>query len=187
MIAALQVSLDGYTRGPEGEQDWVSSWADALGLIDDVDVFVIGAGMYPGYGMFWEAIHRDPKALAPFMERPPTPPEIAYAEQASRTPHVVMSRTLQEAPWPNARIVRDLKTLAAIKAEPGKNIYVAGGATLVRNLLNEGLIDELRLIVHPIALGGGQSLFGGLKKPLELTLAGSRATQEGRVVLTYRT
>jgi hypothetical protein len=54
MIAALQVSLDGFTQGPNGEKDWVDSWADAIELIPDVDTFILGGHMYPGYGDYWK-------------------------------------------------------------------------------------------------------------------------------------
>ncbi len=52
MIAALQISLDGFMQGPHGEKDWVDSWADAIQLIPDVDTFVLGGHMYPGYGEY---------------------------------------------------------------------------------------------------------------------------------------
>jgi dihydrofolate reductase len=188
MIAALQVSLDGFTQGADHEKDWVDSWADALGLIPDVDTFVIGARMYPGYGMFWESIDSHPDRVAPYMDRVPSKSEIAYARLAARSPHFVVSRTLESVSWPKqARIVRDVAELAALKAQPGGNIYVAGGATLVASLLNAGLIDELRLIVHPVALGRGQSLFEGIDKRLSLQLVEAKPAESGRLLLTYRT
>lgn len=188
MIAALQVSLDGFTQGASHEKDWVDSWADALGLIPDVDTFVIGAHMYPGYGMFWESIHSNPERAAPYMDRVPSKSEIAYARLAAGSPHFVVSRTLEGVSWPKqARIVRDVADLRALKEQPGKNIYVAGGATLVSSLLNEGLIDELRLIVHPVVLGNGQSLFGGVDGRLSLQLVEAKPAESGRLVLTYRT
>ena len=66
-------------------------------------------------------------------------------------------------------------------------MYVVGGGTLVASLLNENLIDELRLIVHPVVLGQGQALFGGVKKRLSLDLVQAKSTECGRVILTYRT
>jgi dihydrofolate reductase len=88
---------------------------------------------------------------------------------------------------PAAQIVRSVAELRAIKNRPGKNMYVVGGATLVANLLNESLIDELRLIVHPIVLGKGQALFGGVNKRLSLDLVEAKPTGSGTVVMTYRT
>jgi dihydrofolate reductase len=188
MIAALQISLDGFTQGEDrGEPSWVDSWTDALELIPDVDTFVQGAGMYPGYGAYWEAIYNDPQKPPPFQDRLPTDREIAYARKAATTPHLVVSKTLDRVAWPpTARVVRDIAELRKVKHQPGGNIYVVGGATLVTSLLNAGLIDELRLIVHPVLLGGGKSLFAGVDKRRWLTLVSAVSTSAGRVVLTYR-
>ena len=153
MIAALQVSLDGFIQGPDGEKDWADSWASALGLIPDVDMFVLGGGMYPDYGEYWKAILANPERVPPFQDRIPSNSEVAYARLAVRTPHVVLSRMLTKVSWPpNAQIVRSVADLRTLKKQPGHNAYVVGGATLVASLLNEDLIDELRLIVHPVVL-----------------------------------
>jgi dihydrofolate reductase len=98
-----------------------------------------------------------------------------------------LSTTLKSVSWPTAQIIRDVAELRTLKGQPGKNMYVVGGATLVASLLNEDLIDELRLIVHPIVLGKGQALFGGVNKRLSLDLVQSKATESGRVIVTYRT
>jgi dihydrofolate reductase len=188
MIAALQVSLDGFTQGQDqGEVEWVDSWADAIALVPEVDALVQGAGMYPGYGEYWAAIQANPHVL-PFGTRAPYDREVAYAELAAKTPHYVVSTTLKGVSWPpTAKIVRDMAELRTLKSQAGKNIYVVGGSTLVSNLLNEDLIDELRLIVHPILLGGGKALFAGVKKRRSLRLLQAEPTQAGRVILTYRT
>jgi len=186
MIAALQVSLDGLTQGPNGEKDWVDSWADALALIPDVDTFVLGGRMYPGYGEYWKAIHDNPERVT-YQERIPSKREIAYARLAVKTPHLVVSTTLQSVSWPAARIVRNVAELRTLKGQPGKNMYVVGGATLVASLLNEGLIDELRLIVHPVVLGKGQTLFGDINQRLSLDLVEAKSIDSGRVIVTYRT
>jgi dihydrofolate reductase len=189
MIAALQISLDGFTQGDDrGEAAWVDSWADAIELIPEVDAFVQGAGMYPGYGEYWASIYADPRRVPPFQTRPPSDREIAYAQLAVKTPHYVVSTTLKSVSWPpTARIIRDIAELRTLKAQPGKNMYVVGGATLVTSLLNEGLIDELRLIVHPILLGGGKALFAGVHQRRSLNLVQATSTKSGRVILTYRT
>jgi dihydrofolate reductase len=187
MIAALQVSLDGFTQGPNGEKDWVDSWADALQLIPDVDTFVLGGRMYPGYGEYWESIYANPERVLPFQERIPSKSEIAYARLASKMPHIVLSTTLRSVSWPPAQIIRDVAELRTLKRRPGKNMYVVGGATVVASLLNEDLIDELRLIVHPIVLGKGQALFSGVNKRLSLDLVQAKSTESGRVIVSYRT
>ncbi len=143
--------------------------------------------MYPGYGMYWAAIEDEPQAPPPFQTQPPTPQEIAYARFAGQTPHHVLSKTLETVSWPpTARIVRDLDALRKLKAEPGKNTYVVGGATFVHSLLKADLLDELKLIVHPLLLGGGKRLFGALEKRRSLQFVKAESAKSGRVVLTYR-
>jgi len=187
MIAALQVTLDGFIQGPEGEKDWAVSWASAFGLIPDVDMFVLGAGMYPDYGEYWQAILANPDRVPPFQDHVPTQGEVAYARKAVQTPHVVLSTTLKKVSWPpNAQIVRHVAELRTLKGQPGKNAYVVGGATLVASLLNEGLIDELRLIVHPVVLGKGRGLFDAINKRVSLDLSQVTSTESGRVIVCYR-
>jgi dihydrofolate reductase len=187
MIAALQISFDGFTQGPKGEKDWVDSWADAIQLIPDVDTFVLGGHMYPGYGEYWQPIDEHPDRIPPFQDRPASKGEIAYARWAAKTPHVVLSTTLKSVSWPaTARIVRDVEELRSLKSQPGKNMYIVGGATLVASLLNAELIDELRLIVHPTVLGQGQPLFGGVHARLSLKLVEATPTSTGRLLVTYR-
>jgi dihydrofolate reductase len=187
MIAAMQISLDGFTQGEDrGEAGWVDSWADALGLVPDVDAFVQGAGMYPGYADYWSAVEANPRAVPPFQARPPNDREVAYVRLAARTPHYVLSRTLERVSWPpTATIVRDVAALRALKHRAGKNIYVVGGPTLVTTLLNEGLIDELKLIVAPVLLGGGRPLFAGVRGRPPLRLLHAEGTAAGRAILTY--
>ena len=187
MIAALQVTLDGFIEGPNGEKDWADSWNSALELIPDVDTFVLGGRMYPDYGEYWQAIYDHPDRVPPFQDRIPSKNEIAYAQLAAKTSHVVLSKTLKGVSWPDARIIRDVAPLRELKEQAGKNMYVVGGATLVSILLNEGLIDELRLIVHPVVLGKGKALFGGISDRLSLDLVQAKSTESGRVLMTYRT
>jgi dihydrofolate reductase len=188
LIAALQVSLDGFVQGADGEQDWADSWSSALGLIPDVDMFVLGAGMYPDYGDYWKAILESPDRVPPFQERLPSEGEIAYARKAAQTPHLVLSTTLTKVAWPpNARIVRNVAELRSLKSQPGKNTYVVGGATFVASLLNEGLIDELKLIVHPVVLGKGRGLFDGINKRLSLDLVEVKPATGGKMIVSYRT
>jgi dihydrofolate reductase len=72
-----------------------------------------------------------------------------------------------------------------IKQQPGKDMYVVGGATLVGTLMNLGLIDELRLMVNPIVLGGGKALFKDVKERHALELIRAKPLKSGKVSLTY--
>jgi dihydrofolate reductase len=185
-IAALQVSLDGYLQGANGEVDWVDSWGDALGLVAGADAAVLGGGTYPGYEMLWGSIAADPRSGTAILGREVTEGEADYALWTQRTPHYVVSTTLEKVSWETAHLVRDVSELRALKKQPGGAVYVIGGAALVASLLNEGLIDEVRLIVHPIILGGGKSPFAGVKEPRTFQLAQSSADRNGRAVLMYR-
>jgi len=153
IIAALITSLDGLIEGPNGELDWVDSWADPFDLLPQIDTCILGRGMYPGYEQYRGAILADPGGILPFTGKVATKGEIDYARFAARTPHVVVSRTLNEVGWKNTRIVRDVEDLRALKEQPGKDMHAVGGATLVSNLVNAGLVDELRVVVQPIVLG----------------------------------
>ena len=184
LIAAMQVTLDGYALGPDGA--WVDSWADALQLLPPVDAFVLGGGMFPDYERFWAAILDDPGAASAMLGRDPYPHEIAYAQVAAQTPHLVLSTTLQEATWPTARIVRDVSEIGALRQQPGNAVYVVGGPGLVASLVKAGLLDELRLIVHPVATGAGKAIFKGIAQDQALELVAAEPTVSGRVHLASR-
>ena len=96
LIAALQMTLDGRILDADGRSDWVDSWADGLELLPRVDGFVLGGGMFSGYEQFWTAILEDPALVAEMLGREPYPREIAYAEVAAETEHLVLSTTLAD-------------------------------------------------------------------------------------------
>jgi dihydrofolate reductase len=187
IIAALQVSLDGLIEGRDGDVGWIGSWEDSFDLLPEIDTCVLGGGMYPGYEEYWLAVLTHPERPVPLTGRVPSPGEIEYARFADRTPHVVLSRTLDTVGWRTARIVRDVAAIRALKHEPGRHIHAVGGASLVSSLMDAGLVDELRLTVHPVVLGTGKPLFGGVTGPHRLELAGAEPLTGGRVALTYRT
>ena len=126
-----------------------------------------------------------PEGILPFTGKVATQGEIAYARFAEKTPHVVLSRTLDNVAWKNTRIVRDVEEIRRMKQQPGKDMHAVGGATLVGSLMNERLIDELRLVVHPIVLGGGKALFKDVKERHALTFLGAKPLESGLVRLTY--
>jgi hypothetical protein len=84
IICAMNVSLDGFIEGANGELDWIENWEDSYGLMEQVDTCVLGAGMYPGYEQFWSAVLAAPHAPLPFTGKPATQGEIDYAKWAHR-------------------------------------------------------------------------------------------------------
>jgi dihydrofolate reductase len=186
LIATLQTTLDGRILDADGAADWVDSWADGLGQLPRVDAFVLGGGMFGGYEQFWAAILDDPAAATEMLGREPYPREVEYARLAARTEHLVLSTTLSEVSWPTARIARSLDEIRALKQLPGDAVYVVGGPTLITSLLDAGLLDQLRLIVHPILVGAGQALVGDLARRQDLDLLSAESTAGGQVCLAYR-
>jgi dihydrofolate reductase len=185
VIAALPASPDGFIEGPHEELDWVDTWEDPFDIIGKVDAFILGARMYPGYEQYWQAVLDNPSGILPFTGRPATTGETEYAEFAGRTPHIVLSRMLPTVSWPRTRIVCDLKEVRRLKEAPGRDMHAVGGATLVSSLMNAGLVDEIRLVVQPIVLGGGKPLFNDVKQRHALTLLTARPWKAGAVSLNY--
>jgi dihydrofolate reductase len=180
----MQVTLDGYSS--PGDADWVDSWADGLDLLPPVDALILGGGMFPDYERFWATILDDPRAASDMLGRGVYPREVAYARLAAQTPHLVVSKTLHESTWPSARIIHDINDIRTLKEQRGKAVYVVGGPGLLTSLINEGLLDELHLIVHPVIVGSGATLFAGLDEPRTLELASAEPTASGRIHVTYR-
>lgn len=179
-VAGFQTSLDGFIAGPDGEQDWVENWSAALSLIGEVDLFVLGGGMYPPYGDYWRNVYESSSEPAASED------ELAYARKAAVTRHVVLSKTAQRVSWPNSEIVRSLDDLRAIKAEGGGTAYVVGGATTAVSLLEAGLLDELALFVHPVVLGTGLSFFETVTRRHQLALLDASVMESGHAALRYR-
>ncbi len=186
IIAAMQVSLDGFIEGPGQDVSWVSTWEDPFDVTAEVDACLLGATMYPGYEQYWSEVLANPTAELELTGRRPSPGEIAYAEFAARTPHYVLSTTLHRTAWDNAHIIRSVAEVGELRRRSGKAIHAVGGAALVQSLLDLGFVDEVRLAVHPIVLGTGTPLFRDVE-PRRLRLERTDTSPEGIVSLWYTT
>ncbi|MFL6484019.1 MAG: dihydrofolate reductase family protein [Nitrososphaera sp.] len=190
IIAALEVSVDGSIEGPNGEMDWAmaedeDSWKNIFEMLSHVDTLILGRRMYPGYEQYWLAVLANPDGVLPFSGRAASKNEIDYARFADRTPHIVLSKTLDKVSWKTTRIVRDVEEIRRLKQQSGKDIYAVGGATLVSSLMNLGLIDEIQLLVNPLILGGGKALFKDVKDRQTLKLVQAKPLKSGKVSLIY--
>jgi dihydrofolate reductase len=185
LIAGMKVSLDQKVQGPDGFADWVDGWSEDYGLTPQIDACLLGGGMYPGYETYWTAILNAPDKPLPMTGKVPTPGEVEWARFIPQTPHYVLSSKLTSARWPNTRFVRALDEIAALKRETGKDIYLIGGARTAASLIDEGLVDELRLIVHPLLAGGDSNLFGATERRRKLELRNAQQLADGRVSLIY--
>jgi dihydrofolate reductase len=141
--------------------------------------------MYPGYEQYWTAIQKQPDQPLPMTGKLATPAEIQWARVAEQTPHYVLSNTVTSASWPRTRFLRTVGDVASLKQQPGKDIYLMGGAQITARLIDAGLVDELRLILCPLIAGGGKSLFDATTRRRALQLRNVVQLQDERVRLTY--
>jgi dihydrofolate reductase len=111
----------------------------------------------------------------------------AYAAPMNMLPKVVFSRTLSEAPWETSRIASgDLaEEIAVLKREPGGDVIAWGGATFAHSLIAANLIDEYRLVVHPVLVGDGLRIFDRFAGPIDVTLSHIQTFGTGSVVQVY--
>lgn len=166
VILGLAVSLDGFIEGPNGEYDWCFTDQD-YGMSDffkRIDSLFIGRRSYE---------------LALSLGDNPMP-------GFPRLKEYVFSNSLQEVK-PGALLVKgDIgQEVKRIKNEPGKDIWLFGGASLTSSLLQLDLIDEIGLAIHPILLGKGKPLFSDISERIPLRLAGCKTYDTGLVSLTY--
>ncbi len=185
LIAGMRTTLDERVEGPDGFADWVEAWSDGYDVMPRVDACLLGAGMYPGYELYWTAVQNEPDKPLPMTGKVPTPGEVEYARFTAETPHYVLSSTLTSALWPKTSFLRGIDEVAALKQQPGKDIYLAGGARTTASLVDAGLVDELRLIVHPLIAGDGKALFADAQRRRELELQDVQRIEGGCVGLTY--
>jgi dihydrofolate reductase len=186
LIAAFKTSVDGKIEGPEGYADWVEAWSEDYGLSSQIDACLLGGAMYPGYESYWSSMQQnDPNQPLPMTGKLAIPAELEWARFAAQTPHYVLSNTLKSALWPSTKFLRRLEDVADLKQQPGKDIYLMGGARIAASLLDAGLVDEIRLIVYPLIAGKGKPLFATTDRRRGLELRKCERFQDGRLSLVY--
>jgi dihydrofolate reductase len=178
IITTMHVTIDGKTVRPDGTIDWVGGGPEAYDFeaFDRVDACVLGRVMYPEYEEYWRGV---------VAGNDDTPEAKRYAGFADRTPHYVLTRTVTAFDWPIAQPVSDVDQVAALRDQPGRDIYVVGGATTVRSFINAGLLDELRLTVHPLLVGEGASLFEGITGDHRYEITDTQHLKDGAVRMVY--
>jgi dihydrofolate reductase len=180
LIYSMGVSLDGFIAGAAGEIDW-SAPDEELHRFHNAQARELGMHLY-GRRLYEEML---PWERAE--ERPsPSGPELEFARTWRETPKVVFSTTLSKVEG-NARLVSEgaAEEVARLKGHPGKDMAV-GGAGLAATCMKAGLIDEYRLFVSPIVLGGGTPYFPALDERIQLELAETRTFGSRVVYLRYR-
>ena len=183
----VQMSVDGFIAGPNGEMDWmVWDWDDkfknyVFELTEPVDTILLGRKMTDGFVSYWSDV----------MTKPDDPSSIdrshAFAKKMIETPKVVFTKTLKKSQWTNAEIATGDLTdeITKLKSQKGKDIVVYGGASFDSSLIKAGLIDEFHLFINPAAIGSGMTIFKDLNETQKFNLVKSVAFDCGIVGLHY--
>lgn len=174
------VSLDGYIADASGDMSWAQQqdpeWNRYVADNAQADgPLLLGRVTYELMASFWPT----PAAR----EHMP-----AVAERMNALPKIVFSRTLEAPAWQNTTVVRDdlVAATTALKREPGPDMVILGSGSIVSQLSEAGLIDEYEIVLVPVALGGGKTMFETLGQARRLTLESTRSFSNGNVVLRYR-
>jgi dihydrofolate reductase len=161
---SVVMSLDGYIAGPNGEADWITMdpEVDFNAIFSQFDTMLVGRRTF-------DAMAAAGRASMPGMKI------------------IVFSRTLKQQDYPEVAIVMDghREALAALKAAPGKDIWLFGGGSLFRSLAADGLVDTIEVGIIPILLGGGVPLLPSLLKRIKLSLTAHTVHRAGTVYLEY--
>jgi len=173
------VTLDGYFTDPNGDMSWAHKndpeWNEfTAGNAKGESILAFGRKTYEMMAGFWPS----PQAAQSF-------PQVAAAmNQQSK---LVFSRTLDKASWNNTRLVKSdpAGEVRKLKAGAGPDIVILGSGTIVAQLTQEGLIDEYQVIVNPVVIGKGRTMFDGVSRKVNLKLVNERRFKNGNVLLTY--
>ena len=179
LASFIIISLDGFHEGPNGEFNWAIVDEEfrefAIRQLDDAETLGFGRATYEHMAAYW-----------PTEQAQTGDPEIS--SRMNNMPKLVFSTTLENATWSESTVVggETIEHVAEIKAAGGGEILVIGSAHLTTSLASAGLLDELRIMISPIVLGQGHSLFETLNERVSLTLLRVRQFNSGNVLLTYR-
>lgn len=180
VFAFLFCSLDGYHEGPDGELEWAPHDEEFLEWnvrqTREVGALLLGRRTYEHFAEAWtssDAVERLPE-IAAFM---------------NAVPKTVVTRSGRVTPWGNTRVIdgSDLNAeVTRLRTESAGDIAVFGSSALTVTLLEQGLVDELRVLLRPVLLGRGRSLYGGLQERIDLTPGAVTVFRSGNVLLRYR-
>jgi len=177
----LHLSLDGYYCDARGDMSFAHKSPDDA----EWQEFVAGNASGGGMLLFGRTTYEMMASWWPGPMAAQAMPEVAASMNAM--PKVVFSRTMGSADWINTTLVKDdvVEAVRRMKREPGPDMVILGSGSIVGQLAGAGLIDSLQVVVNPVALGAGKSVFAGLTQPLELVLTNTRVFRNGSVVLWY--
>jgi dihydrofolate reductase len=178
------VSMDGLAAGPNDSVDFIpaSTQGDAtfgreqIALMQNVDTLLLGRVTYSLFAGFWPNVTAGE--------------EKEFADKFNAVPKVVFSKTLESAPWGNwnvGRIVRSnaVEEVGKLKQESGKDMLISGSISLAQALIAQGMVDEYRLVLCPVVLGGGRPLFSANGTSIPMKLLHGKTLDRGAMSLIY--
>lgn len=175
------VSLDGYFVDADGDMSWAHDGAE------DPEFAAFTAGNAGGEGalIFGRVTYEMMARFWPTEAAKAAMPEIAAG--MNRMEKIVFSRTLGTVDWRNTRIIRDdpVAAVRRLRQETGPHLTILGSGTIVAQLATAGLIDEYQLIICPVVLGRGRTLFDGMKKRMNLARTSARVFDNGKIHACY--
>ena len=174
------VSLDGYFTDQNSDMSWAHTNNDA-----EWDKFAAENAKGGGVLMFGRITYEMMANYWPTPAAAKQAPDVA--EGMNNLPKVVFSRTLDKASWKNTKLVKTdpAEEVRKMKKESGKDIVIMGSGTIVSQLAEAGLIDEFQIVVNPIVLGKGRTLFETVKDKLPLKETKTRTFKNGNVLVCY--
>lgn len=178
----VQMTVDGYIAGPQGELDFmVWNWDDALKhyvetITAPVDCIVLGRKLAEGFIPHWASVAANPDHE-----------DFTAGKKFADTHKVVFTQTLNQSEWNNTVLAKGdlVDEMTQLKSKDGNDIIAYGGSTFVSALIQHRLIDEFHLFINPVAIGGGMAIFKELDRKQNLRLVKSRSFECGIVVLNY--
>jgi dihydrofolate reductase len=178
----MGVSLDGYIVGPDGEFGWTQPgdevFSFVLGEIREIGVHLMGRRLYETM-LYWDTAEQDQSL---------DDAEIEWARLWKALPKVVFSRTLKQVQGANTRLASGslAEEIERLRAEPAEGEIAIGGADLAGQVADLGLIDDYRIRMHPVLVGGGIPYFAHHERQVHLELADTRTFGSKVVYLHYR-
>jgi dihydrofolate reductase len=181
LVVFNQVSVDGYFAGVNGD----ISWAHANNQDPEWNAFVADNAKGGGVLVFGRVTYDLMNAYWPTPAASKNDPVVA--EQMNNLPKVVFSRTLEKASWKNTKLVKgDMAAeVRKMKKEPGPTMVIFGSGSIVSQLTQEGLIDEYQIVVIPVVLGKGRTMFDGIRDKVTLKRTKTRTFSNGNSFLCY--
>jgi dihydrofolate reductase len=182
LIVSMWITLDGFVAGTDDSMDWLQVNDQMMeyekSFVDNADTLLLGRNTFNNFAGYWPTVAREDNG---------EPRQRAYAKRLDELEKIVISETEEVAEWANTERLSsiDKQVIINIKQRPGKDIITYGSLSVVNTLAELNLIDEYHLLVHPLYLREGKSLFKKGGATIALELISSKAFRSGVVLMKY--